>query len=95
MFRHDTLYYGGEILNIINNDLGTRPTMDRGGKYVWVVNGKILYCDMMENERKGSLEVHEGGRFIDQISYMGILVEKEGDCVLDEGLILSFLRRNF
>ena len=34
-YRHDTFYYGGEILNTVNKILECKPSMDRGGKYVW------------------------------------------------------------
>lgn len=81
MTNHDTYYYGGEILNLINFTLESMPAMDRGGIYIWVAHGgdRIIYCNMRENDGRGSLEVYEGGRFRDQIDYNGILTWNEDE----------------
>ena len=63
IYEHDTYYYGGEILNTINSILG-KPLMDRGGKYVWVVNDGVVYCDLLENNNIGILEFHRNGHYV-------------------------------
>lgn len=94
-YRHDTFYYGGEILNTVNKVLECKPSMDRGGKYVWcdAIGERIVYCDMDENDGRGCLEVHENGRYKATIDYYGILdVNADGDdLVFNKDKIVQFL----
>lgn len=62
-YEHDTTYYGGEIINTISNILG-KPAMDRGGKFVWVTNSGIVYCDLYENDSTGVLEFYRDGSYV-------------------------------
>jgi hypothetical protein len=77
--KHDTNYYGGEILNLINKTLECEPSMDRGGTYIWIIDQKVIYCDMKENDYRGCLEVHENRQFKGQLDYNGILIDNEDD----------------
>jgi hypothetical protein len=62
-YAHDTYYYGGEIINTISNILG-KPAMDRGGKFVWVINNGIVYCDLFENDSTGVVEFYRDGSYV-------------------------------
>ena len=94
-YVHDTYYYGGAILNTISSVLECHPSMDRGGKYVWCDSSGciIVYCDMYENDNRGSLEVHENGKFIASIDYNGILDFNTGkdDLLFNKDKIVRFL----
>ena len=95
IYKHDTHYYGGDILNTVNKVLDCRPSMDRGGKYVWCdsTGERIVYCDMYENDGRGCLEVHENGRYKKGIDYNGILdMNADGDdLVFNKDKIIQFL----
>lgn len=96
---NNTLYYGGDILNLINKTLACRPVLDRGGIYIWVVGQKIIYCDLKENNYRGCLEVYESGQFKGQVDYHGILTvnDEYTDYMLTEERkleIVSFLVRH-
>lgn len=91
MYRHDTTYYGSDILNCINKELGCRFSMDRGGKYIWYKNGSIVYLDLYENNYLGCLEIHRNGSYVDAM-YPGVLKVVENDAVLDLNAIVTFLR---
>ena len=79
--KHDTNYYGYDIVNLINKTLAATPSLDRGGTYIWVdYNGsRLIFCDLKENDYRGCLEVHEDGYFKDQFDCNGILTWNEDD----------------
>lgn len=94
---HNTNYYGGEILSLITHTLESSPSMDRGGEYIWIVGvQRVVYCNLNENDFRGSLEVHEAGQFKDQLDFYGILIRENGDYVFSEERkqeLVSFLNR--
>ena len=96
-YRHDTYYYGGDILNTINEVLECTPSMDRGGKYVWCdsIGERIVYCDLRENNNFGCLEVYENGQFLSQIDYRGILELSSdlNDLVFHKEKVISYLSK--
>ena len=93
--KHDTFYFGGEILNTINSVIGHKPDMDRNSTYVWVCdNGFIVFCDMKECDNKGSLEVHKNGSFVSEISVDGIIKydSAKDDFVFKKDDVVYFLK---
>ena len=96
-YKHDTFYYGGEIITAITKTLNRYASLDRGGTYIWAIPEKdssyIVYYNNNENNYRGSLEIHKDRNFLSQIDYNGVLDlnEDKTDCVLNTDKIVSFL----
>lgn len=96
-FEHNTVYWGYDILNAINNTLG-KPTVDRGGIYVWLGpasdNSVVILYDSLANEFRGSLEAHRstnGMRTLcKQIDALSVL-EDGSDLFFDKNKIQAFI----
>ena len=92
-YDHDTYYYGGEIVNTINKELGIKYAMDRGGKYIWVYDDEtVLYLDLFDNDNAGQIEWHSCGSYQNGMTALTI---KDGDCEFDEQRIISFIKEYF
>lgn len=101
-YKHDTSYYGGDILRAIRLVILQNPDLDRGGVYVWSIFQKtnafplIVYLNLNENNGRGSLEFHRCGHFISQINCDGILTLNDDytDCLFDEKKLIDYLTYN-
>lgn len=94
---HDMRYFGGEIINLINNTLECTPTIDRGNIRCWCDNcgEMIVFLSLDENNYRGALEVHKNGEFKDQLSCNGVLSNDKisNDYFIDENKITCFLNK--
>lgn len=92
-YKHDMLYYGSDVICIINRITKSNPVLDRGGVYIWVNNNHVIYLNVNENDHRGSLEIHYNGCFVSQIDYNGILDlnSDSTDCVFNAEKVRSYL----
>ena len=94
---HDMRYYGGEVISLISKTLECTPVIDRGNVRIWCdsIGERAIFLSLSDNDYCGSLEVHENGRYMDQINNNGVLVFNSEiyDLVVDCDVIVKFLNK--
>lgn len=93
---HDTQYYGGEIISLINRTLETRPLIDKGNIRIWASYDGMdaIFFDMVENNRRGAIELHEDGYFKTDL-LNGVLEWNDDmtDYVFNRDRLVAFLEK--
>lgn len=93
---HDTRYYGGDIVSLINRTLETRPLIDRGSTRIWSSYDGMasVFLSLDENNYRGALELHEDGFFKTDLAG-GILEWNDDmtDYVFNESRLIVFLNK--